>query len=167
MNIAAIAANTAIDAGRYFLGAQPYTLFVAPASEGEVILPWGTRKSVPGAIDPEDGLANTEAMLAASNKLAQWARALRIDGCDDWYLPSRLELFHVWLRLRDTEHVARDWYWTSTQHASHPESAWLQLFGLGGQLSSHKDGRYRARAVRRVPICSFDPSVIANAEAAR
>ncbi len=45
-----------------------------------------------------------------------------------------------------------DWYWTSTRHASDPDSAWTQDFLSGYQGHSPKDDEFRARAVRRSPI---------------
>ena len=45
-----------------------------------------------------------------------------------------------------------DWYWTSTQHASHSAYAWLQVFDYGVQISSHESLKFRARAVRRLPL---------------
>lgn len=44
------------------------------------------------------------------------------------------------------------WYWTSTQHASSSNYAWVQDFYGGGQGNTSKDYGFRARAVRRLPI---------------
>ncbi|MYM25753.1 DUF1566 domain-containing protein [Duganella sp. FT135W] len=44
------------------------------------------------------------------------------------------------------------WYWSSTQHASYPSSAWGQTFHVGGQHYGHKVGEGRVRVVRRLPI---------------
>ncbi len=44
------------------------------------------------------------------------------------------------------------WYWSSTQHVSDSDCAWGQVFGYGGQASTHKNDDYRARAVRRLAI---------------
>ena len=41
------------------------------------------------------------------------------------------------------------WYWTSTQDAGNPDSAWIQDFGTGNQNHDHELYEYRARAVRR------------------
>ena len=45
-----------------------------------------------------------------------------------------------------------DWYWSSTQHAVLPGTAWLQGFGNGGQGCYHESYAGRARAVRSEPI---------------
>lgn len=44
------------------------------------------------------------------------------------------------------------WYWSSTQHASTSDCAWVQCFGDGGQGHDRKGSEYRARAVRRLKI---------------
>jgi hypothetical protein len=54
--------------------------------------------------------------------------------------------------------LAQTWYWSSTQHAAYPSDAWGQGFSDGGQSSLRKSYEGRARAVRRVPIQSFDNS---------
>ncbi|MFA5941392.1 MAG: DUF1566 domain-containing protein [Sinimarinibacterium sp.] len=139
-------------AGRIFVGAQAFELVLAPKEEGEhPPTKWHKNlKAVAGATSWCDGQANTAAMATAGSPLAKWARDLRIDGHDDWYLPSRLEALVLFGELQPE--FERDWYWTSTQHASYPECAWIQHFLSGGQNGYRKDLRFRARAVRRVPI---------------
>jgi hypothetical protein len=44
------------------------------------------------------------------------------------------------------------WYWSSTQHASDSDCAWYQYFDDGGQGFYPKNGKLRARAVRRLKI---------------
>ncbi|MFA5941393.1 MAG: hypothetical protein WC809_18730 [Sinimarinibacterium sp.] len=44
------------------------------------------------------------------------------------------------------------WYWSCEPHASSPEYAWIQRFYDGDQYDTRKDNRFRARAVRRVPL---------------
>ena len=50
------------------------------------------------------------------------------------------------------EAFADTWYWTSTQHAAHSDSAWCQSFSYGSQSNFSKDFQLRARAVRRLVI---------------
>ena len=138
-------------AGRFFAGSQAFGLVLAPKDEGELeATKWGGLKNVAAAISATDGFANTEAMAAAGSKLGQWARALRLGGHDDWYIPSRLELLLAFAEMRDQ--FAQDWYWTSTQTKQDTQYAWIQLFGNGGQYDDRKDFELRARAVRRVPL---------------
>ena len=48
------------------------------------------------------------------------------------------------------EAFAQSYYWSSTQHASASDYAWYQYFGYGNQHHGNKDGKLRARAVRRL-----------------
>lgn len=81
-----------------------YALIVAPKAEGDhKPAQWiSGYKDVPGALSYNDGRANTDAMAAAGSKLAQWVRDLRIDGHDDWYLPSQDELEVIYRNLKPT-----------------------------------------------------------------
>lgn len=139
-------------AGQFFVGHQAYALIVSPKEDGELQgAKWGsTKKEVTGALSLCNGFANTLAMEAADSTTAKWARALRIGGFDDWYLPSRIEALLAFAELR--EQFERDWYWTSTQFAGDAECAWSQDFYYGLQNRSHKDTKLRARAVRRIAI---------------
>lgn len=145
-----------IFAGHFFLAEQPYALVLSPKDHGEIEeIAWNkSRKRVADALSYADGLRNTEAMAAAGSALAKRIRELSIDGCDDWYLPSRLEALLLFGELKGTPacDLELNWYWTSTQYAGLDEYAWIQYFGNGTQDLLHKDSRCRARAVRRVPI---------------
>lgn len=148
--------------GRYFIGATAYALIVSPKAEGEhKPAVWsGNYRRVAGALSLVDGHANTAAMAKSGSDLARWAMGLAIGGHSDWYLPSRVESLLLHAAEADAsafqkdgaEALERDWYWTSTQHASDPSYAWFQLFTNGYQLTSHEGFRLRARAVRRLAI---------------
>lgn len=135
-------------AGRYFIGATAYALIVSPKDTDIEAVKWATSsKRVAGALSYADGLANTEAMAGAGSKLAAQIRAMRLDGFDDWYLPSRLESLLLFGELPNE--FARDWYWTSTQYAGNDGYAWVQYFDDGSQGYYRKANHCRARAVRR------------------
>lgn len=134
----------------YFVREQPFALIVSPRDADDLDpKPWG-KSSANVATDFLDGLANTDAMVAAGSKLAKDIRALRIGDHDDWYLPSRLESLLLFGSLAGD--LQKTWYWTSTQYAGSAEYAWIQCFYYGYQYGDLKDSRCRARAVRRVPI---------------
>lgn len=57
------------------------------------------------------------------------------------------------------------WYWSREQHAGLPDSAWYQGFFNGNQRSWLKGYSFRGRAVRRIPIPSFDHSIISGGAA--
>ena len=182
-------------AGRLIIAGQPYAIVVAPKEAGQrAPSQWiKSRKDVPSALSYSDGLANSRAMAEAGSELAQWAIDLRIDGHDDWYLPSVDELEICYRNLKPgsalnwcyarsginlhaipptlpytpdapaqtlaelfrqggSEAFDLDVYWSSTRHASDPDCAWSQGFSLGIQHCSYPDFKFRARAVRRLPI---------------
>ncbi len=154
-------------AGRFFIGADAYALIVAPKAVGEIApMRWNeSLKSVAGATSYCDGLANTKAMAKAGSELAKKVLALRIDGFDDWHLPSRLQLLLAYHELAGAKTFApgkkeafeRSWYWSSTQHAEYADYAWNQNFGNGNQNYNHKNNEFRARAVRRSIRCRYRP----------
>ena len=92
-------------AGRIRIDEKVFALIVAPKSEGEYgDTEWNDScKVVVGAMSYNDGLANTNAMIEAGSKLAQWAKELRIGGHDDWYLPSQDELEILYRNLKPTK----------------------------------------------------------------
>jgi hypothetical protein len=65
-------------------------------------------------------------------------------------LPTRREQHLLIANLK--EEFKSDWYWSSEQHASFSDYAWLQSFSYGYQDSFHKNYELRARAVRRLVI---------------
>jgi hypothetical protein len=90
-------------AGRIIIAGTVYGLVVAPKDGGETEGRWlaaGVR--VAGADSYCDGLVNSIAMAEAGSELAQWARGLRIGGCDDWYLPSQDELELLYRAFKPT-----------------------------------------------------------------
>lgn len=142
-------------AGRFFVGEVAYALIVAPKEEGEFPATIWSKSfdKVAGALDVYDGKLNTDAMAEAGSALAKKIGRLDINGCKDWYLPSRGELLLAYAaNLKGAEAFDRDWYWSSTQHADASGSAWSQHFYDGTQNWGGKDGELRARAVRRVPL---------------
>lgn len=149
-------------AGRFFIGGIGYALIVSPKANGELqSMPWSNSMAmVAGASSYCDGLVNTHAMAKAGSPLAKQLLKLNIGGFEDWYLPSRLELLLIYHELAGAKNFATDkkeafektWYWSSTQHAEHADSAWDQSFISGYQDYWHKDYGTRARAVRRLVI---------------
>jgi hypothetical protein len=144
--------------GVLLIAGQLWGEVTAPKAEGEITghtwLP--TYQDVPGAASDFDGLANTVAMAEAGSTLAQAARALRINGRDDWYLPARGGQLLQWGNLRavldPAEAFEGAWYWSSTQYSRN--YAFYQFFGNGytyGDSGKSWEGG-RARAVRRFLI---------------
>jgi hypothetical protein len=137
------------------VGAPDFHLIIASDPAGAIdAITWGGRnKDEPGAKSNLDGLTNTASLCQSKtdHPAAQWAAAISIDGHSDFYLPARHELRLAYLNTPEL-FATDDWYWSSTQHASHSDYAWHQHFGNGYQDNDGKSFEGRARAVRRLAI---------------
>lgn len=147
-----------------YVGTQPR--FLIFAAEEAVDLAWGALGSHDGgALDTDDGLANTKALTECRHRehpheAAQFASMFAKDGHHDFYLPSKRELDVGFETIRD-RFDAQDWYWSSTQHSR------LGAYGRGaGELTVRllpKHIKGRARPVRSIPVAgtpiSADPPV--------
>lgn len=108
---------------------------------------WGKYgEIIPGAFHINNGAANTAAMAAAGNELAQRIQALTIGDHSDFYLPARGEGALAFFNCRDL-FDKRYWHWLSTQYSAN--GAWGQLFDDGYQNDYYKESGGRARVVRR------------------
>jgi hypothetical protein len=100
-------------AGFFYDAGTRYALVVAPRGQGEVDLaayPFSTRQmDISGAHSLIDGKTNTQLMAGVAGgyfKAAIRARALTINGFNDWYIASRDEAEVVYRNLKAT--VARN-----------------------------------------------------------
>lgn len=115
-----------------------------PLSEGEVYA--GLSR------DPATGAWHHVVLLPAlPGKDLTWQEAIDWAKSVGGELPTRWESALLYANVRDQ--IDQDyWYWTATPHASEPAYAWVQDFYGGLQLNVLKGIRFRARAVRRVPV---------------
>ena len=115
-----------------------------------------------GAVSPEYGLANTNAIVAqvgtGTNYAAGLCKAYNAGGFNDWYLPALWELNQCYnsasiinAALGNTNGFKYTYYWTSTEVSSN--ASWDQSFFDGGTVygmgSNIKLNNYNVRAVRR------------------
>lgn len=115
-------------------------------------MPWGDYgQTVAGADSRTDGLANTRAMAAAGSKCAQQVLALTAGGHKDWYIGSRGELRACEVNV--PELFEDGYHWTSTQGSA--DFAFAQNFRSGDSDWGGKDGEFRVRAFRRIPLEYF------------
>jgi hypothetical protein len=104
----------------------------------------------PGA-DIGWGAVNTAAIVndcADAGIAARLCDELVLNGYNDWFLPSAVELnlMYTNLHLAGLGGFASDDYWSSSENPSN--SAWEQDFGNGLQGMNSKDSFQRVRAVR-------------------
>jgi len=114
---------------------------------------WGCLETLIGgtSTDLYTGAANTEAIVAGCTEpgiAAKLCYDLSLNGYDDWFLPSKDELWLMYtnLRTQDLGGFASATYWSSSENDSNV--AFGQFFGLGDQHLASKNSTYRVRAVR-------------------
>ncbi len=108
---------------------------------------WGERgKDIAGATSITDGFANTAAMAAAGNALAQEVQGMEVDGKTGLFIPARHEARMCALFAADQFDKSK-WHWTSTQYSA--DYAWVQDFDDGFQGVDVKDDKYVVRLLRR------------------
>ena len=79
-----------------------------------------------------------------------WPQAKKFAAKAGGELPTRREQSLLFTNLK--EQFKDRAYWSCAQHASDPDYAWYQYFDDGLQGSYGTNGKFRARAVRRVII---------------
>ncbi len=135
---------------------------VAADSDQSAIAEWGcfgTDLPIPNAVFITeagaligDGLSNTEAIDSASctnlDDAAKICSSLKVEGFDDWYLPSASELKEMYLKLRGTSEdtFENSFYWSSTEISS--QTAFAIHFNAGLEYSVTKYEVARVRAIR-------------------
>jgi hypothetical protein len=79
-----------------------------------------------------------------------WAKAKEFAEKAGGDLPTRREQALLFANLKDQ--FEDRYYWSSEQHASYDDYAWVQVFDYGYQGNTSKSAELRARAVRRLTI---------------
>jgi hypothetical protein len=95
------------------------------------------------------GLFNTERIIinqGAGSYAAQICANYQGGGYGDWYLPSKFELYLLYLQKSVVGGFANDVYWSSTEYDDY--DAWFQSFVNGGQSYYSKDSPFHVRAIR-------------------
>ena len=91
-----------------------------------------------------------ELVLLPGDEELKWEDAKAWAEKQGGSLPSRIDQL-VLLQNLKSEFKERA-YWSSEHYAGDSAYAWYQTFSYGYQDDTHKGGRLRARAVRRLPI---------------
>ncbi|TVR83543.1 MAG: DUF1566 domain-containing protein [Chitinophagaceae bacterium] len=116
---------------------------------------WGCSGTlIPGSLPSAIGFgpANTQAIIGTCTSVNIAARRcsdLIINGYDDWFLPSRMELQLMYqnLNLAAASFNTISAYWSSTQNNN--ISAQAVSFSTGNTINQNKVVDYRVRAARR------------------
>lgn len=81
-----------------------YRIIVAPKATGETTLAMANGALPSGCWTLNEGMAATQAMIAAGDSTqypaAHWSDGLSIGGYSDWYVPARDELDRIWRFLK-------------------------------------------------------------------
>jgi len=89
-------------------------------------------------------------LLPGEAERVTWAKAKTFAKDAGGDLPTRREQSLLYANCKEQFEGA--WYWSSEEHASDSDCAWMQGFGVGDQDGYRKGHASRARAVRRLPI---------------
>jgi hypothetical protein len=96
--------------------------------------------------------SQTIAGRGGSGLAAQACEALALNGCDDWFLPSRDELNYMFQNLnqKGLGNFRTEWYWSSTSYEYNSGSFYAQNFTNGSvDTSGGSSNQYRIRACRQ------------------
>ncbi len=115
---------------------------------------WGCYGTTTGATGTairtgEQNTTNIENACSDSNTAADLSANLNLNGYSDWYLPSKDELYKLYLNrsaIGGFGSTYADYYWTSSETSS--TYAWAFGFGNGYEGQGGKNDHYRVRAIR-------------------
>ncbi|HNY02929.1 MAG TPA: DUF1566 domain-containing protein [Bacteroidales bacterium] len=133
----------------YLDGTGEHGLIAAPADQ--VTAQWGCHGSYIGATLTAVGTGQTNTntiVLGCSTPeiAAKICNELVLNGYDDWYLPSRDELWYMYSQKTVIGGFLNDYYWSSSEFGNW--YSWLQNFSNGVQDWSFKNGVLNVRAIR-------------------
>ncbi len=109
---------------------------------------YGTEISGADGIAIGTGQQNTADIIAGCNQTGTAAyicNELVLNGYDDWFLPSKDELYKLYVNKNAIGGFDTEYYWSSSEASN--MNAW-SLFFLGGYLSYDKYVDFTVRAVR-------------------
>jgi hypothetical protein len=119
-------------------------------------IPWGCQgTSIPGAHGDNigTGMQNTLAILdscTTAGIAAQLCNDLVLNGYDDWFLPSRFEMYKLNLNKDYVPNLATTWnpyYWTSSEYDGNKARA-MWIGNGNSNLATIKNYTYRVRPIR-------------------
>ncbi len=133
-----------------FVSGEVHGLIVSNSNLTASTLPWGCQgDSILGAINAYGGSSNTNAIVNNCSERPIAASAcdlLEHETYDDWFLPAKIQLNHLYLNRSLIGGFTGTYYWSSTQYDS--GHAWTQFFPTGDQEFDNKDNSRYVRCVR-------------------
>jgi hypothetical protein len=158
--------------GGYYIGDfAGYRIILAPLSSQSGILKWQDFVNFTSATSVDNGLTNTNALLALAgttyfSPAADYCGALTTNDYTDWFMPAKNQLnlmftaLPVLINIGEAS-ISSVYLWTSTQSTT--QDAWIQFFRgppyvapNGQQSETKKDFGLgvtpKVRAIRQVPI---------------
>ncbi|MFZ4799751.1 MAG: PEGA domain-containing protein, partial [Bacteroidia bacterium] len=129
----------------------PHGIIVAPYDQS-IGVKWDNDDLTTGAIDTNigSGKANTDKIVSCQglgNYAAKLCFDLKLNGYNDWYLPSKGELNQLYINRSLINGFSQNSYWSSSNYNSN--YAWLQSFENGYQYTNYKTSLSSVRAIRR------------------
>lgn len=136
---------------------EVHGLIVAPTDQSEGIK-WDDHptlmKTLANATIYGSGKVNTEKivqLLGAGNYAAKLCADLKLNGFDDWYLPSKDELDRIYAAKDLIGGFSADvFYWTSSESTINNDWVWRGYFGENAIAFAEyeKNIEFRVRAIR-------------------
>jgi len=125
-------------------------LIAATEDQGSTGIQWynGSYINISTGTALGTGLANTNAIITAqggtiSNYAAGIAQSYNGGSYTDWYLPSKDELYKLFLNKNLVPGLTNKYYWSSSQNSpNYIDDAWYQLFNNGSQAASASTTQY-------------------------
>jgi hypothetical protein len=126
---------------------------ISPTSDQSAHGEWGCYGTLIGGTSLAIGMgqANTTTILNGCSQAGIAARIcddLVLNGYSDWFLPSKDEIYQMYLHKTAIGGFANDYYWSSSEYNAN--YAWGQNFTNGDQNYSNKDYPYTTYYVRAV-----------------
>jgi hypothetical protein len=133
-----------------YISGEIHGIIAAPSDQSNSIQ-WHANIAPIGAYDTliGSGLSNTN-MIVTNRGNGDYAAKLCFDfvlnGFDDWYMPSKAELYKLYLNRIAIGGFSNSFYWSSSDVYDY--YAWGTNFGTGIQNIGTKWGHYYLRAIR-------------------
>ena len=128
----------------------PHGLIAAPSDQGTAS--WGCAYTdISGADGTAIGTGNQNTIdimigCTTNNIAARLCGDLVLNNYSDWYLPSKNELFKLYMNRATIGGFANAYYWSSSEYSDYEASSWV--FTNGILVVNSKNNLYNVRAVR-------------------